>query len=131
MNLLNLLTVNSRQWQESSDEWVKTMHKSRKKKEAKRLLVCDHGDLEWCAYLHCRIRRTNKGHGAYVWCRCGASIGPPCEWNRGQTRPARPRHKTVSRRLDYQARHLCSCPLLHKPRSSNPACQRSAGRVCS
>jgi hypothetical protein len=48
MNLLNLLTVNSRQWQESSDEWVKAMHKSRKKKEAKRLLVCDHGDLEWC-----------------------------------------------------------------------------------
>ena len=39
---------NSERWQKNSDEWVNTMHKSRRKKEKKREAVCDHDDLEWC-----------------------------------------------------------------------------------
>ena len=37
--------INSKQWQDNSDGWVKTMHESREKKEAKLLEVCDH-DIE-------------------------------------------------------------------------------------
>ena len=39
---------NSKRWEKNSDEWVKAMHESRRKKERKREAICDHGDLEWC-----------------------------------------------------------------------------------
>ena len=39
---------NSERWQKNSDEWVKTMHKSRIKKEEKNNATCDHEDFEWC-----------------------------------------------------------------------------------
>jgi hypothetical protein len=42
--------TNSKQWQENSDGWVKTMHESREKKEAKLLEICDHDIEEWCEY---------------------------------------------------------------------------------
>ena len=40
--------TNSKQWQDNSDGWVKAMHISREKKEAKKLELCDHGDFDWC-----------------------------------------------------------------------------------
>lgn len=42
---------NSKQWQDNSDGWVKTMNESKEKKQAKRELLrgeCFHGDMDWC-----------------------------------------------------------------------------------
>ena len=39
---------NDKQWQDNSDGWVTAMTKSKEKKEAKLLEVCDHDDFEWC-----------------------------------------------------------------------------------
>ena len=39
--------INSKQWQENSDGWVKAMHESRERKE-KAKQECDHGDFGWC-----------------------------------------------------------------------------------
>ena len=38
---------NSKEWQETSDGWVKTMHESNKRKLAK-YGQCNHDDFEWC-----------------------------------------------------------------------------------
>jgi hypothetical protein len=38
---------NSKEWQETSDAWVKTMHESNKRKLAK-YGQCNHDDFEWC-----------------------------------------------------------------------------------
>ena len=40
---------NSKRWQENSDEWVKTMHESRERKEQLKLNECNHPIEEWCA----------------------------------------------------------------------------------
>jgi len=39
---------NDDNWQKSSDEWVKAVEESRKRKEAKRNAICDHDDFGWC-----------------------------------------------------------------------------------
>ena len=38
---------NDKQWQETSDGWVKTMHESRERKE-KAKQECNHPIEEWC-----------------------------------------------------------------------------------
>ena len=42
--------LNSKQWQDSSDGWVKTMNesKARKEKKLKNFDFCSHDDFEWC-----------------------------------------------------------------------------------
>ena len=40
--------INSKQWQDNSDGWVKTMHESRIKKEVIKRDECDHPIEEWC-----------------------------------------------------------------------------------
>ena len=40
-------TYNSKRWQDNSDEWVKTMHESREKKEQSKQ-ECNHPIEEWC-----------------------------------------------------------------------------------
>jgi len=40
--------INSKQWQDNSDGWVKTMHESREKKEVLKRGECDHPIEEWC-----------------------------------------------------------------------------------
>jgi hypothetical protein len=40
--------INSKQWQDNSDGWVKTMHASREKKEVLKLGECTHSIEEWC-----------------------------------------------------------------------------------
>lgn len=37
---------NSKNWEKISNEWVTTMHKSRRKKEAS--MICNHDDYGWC-----------------------------------------------------------------------------------
>ena len=44
--------INSKQWQDSSDGWVKTMTESKERKEAKQQEVCNHGDFDWCEVCH-------------------------------------------------------------------------------
>ena len=39
---------NDESWQKNSDEWVETMHKSRKRKEQLKLNECHHPIEEWC-----------------------------------------------------------------------------------
>ena len=40
--------LNNESWQKNSDEWVETMHKSRKRKEQLKLNECHHPIEEWC-----------------------------------------------------------------------------------
>jgi len=42
--------INDKRWQDNSDGWVKAMHASKEKKEAKLRIEgnCNHDDLEWC-----------------------------------------------------------------------------------
>ena len=40
--------TNSKQWQDSTDGWVRAMNISKEKKAAARKDVCEHDDLEWC-----------------------------------------------------------------------------------
>ena len=42
------MLINSKQWQDSTDGWVRAMNISKEKKEAARKDVCEHDDLEWC-----------------------------------------------------------------------------------
>ena len=46
------MTDNSKQWQDNSDGWVKTMHESRERKEQLQKDQCDHPIEEW--YAVCR-----------------------------------------------------------------------------
>ncbi len=40
--------INSKQWQDNSDGWVKAMHESRIKKEILKRDECEHAIEEWC-----------------------------------------------------------------------------------
>jgi len=58
--------INDKRWQDNSDGWVKAMHASKEKKEAKRRVEgnCNHDDLEWCdtcAFDTDGVRVAQKG----------------------------------------------------------------------
>ena len=44
--------LNDKQWQDSSDGWVKTMNESKERKENNKLDYCKHDDFEWCELCH-------------------------------------------------------------------------------
>ena len=52
MQDINSKPLNDKQWQDSSDGWVKTMNESKERKAKNKLDYCKHDDFEWCELCH-------------------------------------------------------------------------------